>query len=132
VHWLLAAGVLIVAAVMAARRRSRADARRVLAWDALARDFMLGFDAESRSIRGKDRLLRLEMTAGRALLGLGPWVTRISTSYEGVVPEGLRLGLDAGSGHTAQAEVWGLLTDPEALRDLLGRIAELAELLLLR
>jgi hypothetical protein len=35
-------------------------------------------------------------------------------------------------GHTARVEVPGLLTDPEALRTLLGRLAELARLLSLR
>jgi len=148
-------------------RRRREDARRAVAWDALARGFMLGFDEGSRSIRGKYRLLRLEITASRTLFGLGGWVTRISARYEGVVPEGLALEggrggfrasartpetlerwLDAHrrrellpplllggvhvSGHTATVDTPGLLTDPEALRTLLGQLAELAKLLSLR
>ncbi|MGZ3446982.1 MAG: hypothetical protein ACXU88_14950, partial [Myxococcaceae bacterium] len=70
-------------------RRRREDAQRTVAWEALARGFMLGFDEGSRSIRGRYRLLRLEITASRALFGLGRWVTRIAARYEGVVPEGL-------------------------------------------
>jgi hypothetical protein len=166
--WLVL-GCLAVAAGLFWWRSRRDDARRSVVWDALARDFMLGFDAGSRSIRGKYRLLRLEITASRALLGLGSWVTRISARYEGVVPEGLTLalggsrrGLQASartpetlgrwldahrrrellppllqggvhvSGHTATVETPGLLTDPEALRTLLGQLAELAKLLSLR
>jgi hypothetical protein len=147
--------------------RRREDAQRAVAWDALARGFMLGFDEGSRSIRGKYRLLRLEITASRTLFGLGNWVTRIAARYEGVVPEGLALeggrdGLRASartpetlgrwldahrrrellppllrggvhvSGHTATVDTPGLLTDPEALRTLLGQLAELAKLLSLR
>jgi hypothetical protein len=90
--------------------RSRLDGtRRAIAWDALARAFMLGFDGGSGSIRGKYRLLRLEITARRAWLGLGPWRTRISAGYEGVVPEGLALGLDRAGGLRASART------PEAL-----------------
>jgi hypothetical protein len=148
--------------------RARGEhARQAIAWDALARALSLGFDAGSRSIRGKYRLLRLEITAGRQLLGLGPWRTRIAAGYEGVIPAGLTLaadpqrlrasadqavpletwldahrrrellsGLLAGgvhvSGHTVRVETPGLLTDPEALRTLLGQLAELAKLLSLR
>src|SRR5215468_7182445 len=127
---------------------------------------MLGFDAGSRSIRGKYRLLRVEITTRRRF-GLGRLRTRVSADYEGVVPDGLTLSargpelrsaarspetlapwLDAHrrrellpsllrhgvhvSGHTVAADVPGLLTDPEALRTLLGRLAELAKLLSLR
>ena len=165
--WLVL-GALVVSAGLLWWRSRREDARRVLAWDALARAFMLGFDAGSRSIRGEYRLLRLEITAGRALLGVGPWRTQISARYEGVIPEGLALGLrGAGglrasarqpetlerwldahrrrellpallqggvqvSGHTATMRTRGLLTDPEALRTMLGQLAELAKLLSLR
>ena len=162
--WLLL-GVLAVAAGLLWLRARQQDARLSAAWDGLARDFMLGFDEGSRSIRGKYRLLRLEITARQTLLGLGSWRTRVSARYEGVVPEGLTLALDrAGglrasartpetlgrwldahrrrelltpllqggvhvSGHTVSAETPGLLTDPEALRTLLGQLAELAKLL---
>ena len=51
---------------------------------------MLGFDPGDRAIRGKYRLLRLEITARRAL-GLGPLRTRVVARYEGVIPEGLTL-----------------------------------------
>ena len=164
--WLLL-GVLAVAAALLLWRWRRDEARRAAAWDPLARDFMLGFDAESRSIRGKYRLLRLEITAHRGLLGLGPLETRVAARYEGVVPEGLSLFASSGelratartpeilarwldahrrreflppllhggvhvSGHTATVETPGLLTDPEALRTLLGQLAELAKLLSLR
>jgi hypothetical protein len=70
----------------------RDDARRALAWDSLARAFMLGFDPGDRAIRGKYRLLRLEITARRQL-ALGPLRTRVAARYEGVVPEGLALSL---------------------------------------
>jgi hypothetical protein len=165
--WLVLAVAALAAALLWWRSRVD-DARRDDAWDALARDFMLGFDAGSRSIRGKYRLLRLDITARRTLLGLGPWRTRIDAQYEGVVPERLALGitgagalraaarspealtlwLDAErrrallppllqggvrvSGHTATLETPGLLTDPEALRTSLARLAELAKLLSLR
>ena len=144
----------------------RDDARRALAWDSLARAFMLGFDPGDRAIRGKYRLLRLEITARRRA-GLGRLWTRVSARYEGVVPEGLALSvrsselrssartpetlarwldahrrrellpalLEGGvrvSGHTATVEMPGLLTDPEALRNLLGQLAELVRLLSLR
>ena len=163
--WLVFLGGLTVVALLWWRVR-RNDARRILAWDALARDFMLGFDPGGRTIRGKYRLLRLEISAERPL-GLGPLRTRVTASYEGVVPEGLALSARGGvlrgsartpetlarwldahrrrellpellaggvhvSGHTATVEVPGLLTDPEALRTLLGRLAELARLLSLR
>jgi hypothetical protein len=163
--WLVLLGGLAVAALLWWRVR-RDGARRALAWDALARDFMLGFDPGERAIRGKYRLLRLEITAHRRL-GLGPLRTAVAARYEGVVPEGLALSardgvlrasartpetlarwLDAHrrrelltellaggvhvSGHTASVEVSGLLTDPEALRTLLARLAELARLLSLR
>ena len=162
----LALGVLVVSAVLLWRRARQDDARRTAAWDVLARDFTLGFDPGGRSIRGKYRLLRVEMTAHRSL-GLGPLRTRVAARYEGVVPEGLRLSargpelrssartsetlarwLDAHrrrallpqllqggvhvSGHTAAVETPGLLTDPEALRSLLGQLADLAKLLSLR
>src|SRR5262249_8899470 len=117
--------------------------------------------------RGKYRLLRVELTARRTVLGLGPWRTRLSAEFEGVIPEGLllsprRTGLRASarsaemlagwldahrrrellplllqggvqvSGHVLAADVPGLLADPEALRSLLGQLAELAKLLALR
>jgi hypothetical protein len=166
VGW-LALGVLVLSVALLGWRARRDDARRALAWDALARDFMLGFDPGGRSIRGKYRLLRVEITARRTFPGLGPWRTRVAARYEGVVPEGLTLSargaevrsaarapetlarwLDAHrrrellppllqgavrvSGHTALVETPGLLTDPEALRTLLGQLAELAKLLSLR
>jgi hypothetical protein len=145
--------------------RARRERARLLAdWDALARALSLGFDPGSLGIRGKYRLLRVELTARRTVLGLGPWRTRLSAEFEGVVPEGLTLSarksslrasardaealagwLDAHrrrellpellrggvhvSGHTTRAEMPGLLTDPEALRTLLGQLAELAKLL---
>jgi hypothetical protein len=158
--------VLVVSVALLWLRERRDDARRVRAWDPLARDFMLGFDAADRAIRGKYRLLRLEITARRRL-GLGPVRTRVAARYEGVVPEGLKLSargtelrssartpetlarwLDAHrrrellpallqggvhvSGHTAAVETLGLLTEPEALRRVLGQLAELAKLLSLR
>ena len=164
--WLLVLGVFAAAGLLWWRER-RDDAHRAAAWDPLARDFMLGFDPGSRSIRGKYRLLRVEITARRTLLGLGPWRTRVAGRYEGVVPEGLALSargndlwalartpetlerwLDAHrrrellprllrdgvhvSGHTAWTETPDLLTNPEALRTLLGQLAELAKLLSLR
>jgi len=163
--WLVSIGGLAVAVLLWWRVR-RDDARRARAWDALARDFMLGFDPGERAIRGKYRLLRLEITAGRRL-ALGPLRTAVTARYEGVVPEGLALSVRGGalratarapetlarwldahrrrevlpellggglhvSGHTARVEVPGLLTDPEALRTLLGRLAELARVLSLR
>jgi hypothetical protein len=166
VPWLLVLGIFAAAGPLWWRAR-RDDAQRALAWDVLARDFMLGFDPGSRSIRGKYRLLRVEVTARRTLLGLGPWRTRVAGRYEGVVPEGLALSargdelwalartpetlerwLDAHrrrellpgllkdgvhvSGHTAWTETPGLLSNPEALRTLLGQLAELAKLLSLR
>jgi hypothetical protein len=163
----LALGVLVVSVVLLWQRARHDDARRAAAWDPLARDFMLGFDPKSRSIRGKYRLLRVEVTSKRTLLGLGSIRTRVAARYEGVVPEGLGLWalggelhasartpetlerwLDAHrrrellpellrdgvlvSGHTAWVEAPGLLTNPEALRTLLGQLAELAKLLSLR
>ena len=160
-------GVLAVAAALLLWRWRRDQARRTAAWDPLARAFMLGFDAAGRSISGKYRLLRLEITAHRRLLGLGPLETRLTARYEGVVPEGLSLFASSGelratartpeilarwldahrrrellppllrggvhvSGHTARAQKPGLLTDPEALRTLLGQLAELAKLLSMR
>jgi hypothetical protein len=162
----LALGILAVAAALLWWRVRRDDARRALAWDALARGFMLGFDPGERAIRGKYRLLRLEIAAHRRL-ALGPLRTAVAARYEGVVPEGLALSVRGGalrasarapetlarwldahrrhellpalltggvhvSGHTVRVEVPGLLTDPEALRTLLGRLAELARLLSLR
>jgi hypothetical protein len=162
--WVLVIG--FVAAALLWWRERRDDARRARAWDALARDFMLGFDAGSHSIRGRYRLLRVGITTRRRL-GLGPLHTRVSAEYEGVVPDGLTLSargpalrssartsetlgpwLDAHrrrellppllehgvhvSGHTVAVEVRGLLTDPQALRTLLGQLAELAKLLSLR
>ena len=163
--WLVLLGAGCVAGLIWWRAR-RDDARRARAWDPIARDFMLGFDPGGRSIRGRYRLLRLEVTSHRAL-GLGPLHTRIAARYEGVVPEGLALSargnalrasarkpealapwLDAHrrrellpallrggvhvSGHTMATDLPGLLTDPEALRTLLGQLAELAKLLSLR
>jgi hypothetical protein len=163
--WLVL-GILAVLTALLFWRWRRDEARRGAAWDALARDFMLGFDPGDRTIRGKYRLLRLEITARRRL-GLGPLMTRVAARYEGVVPEGLTLlvrgselrssartpetlarWLDAHrrrellpgllqsgvhvSGHTATVEMPGLITDPEALRSLLGQLAELAKLLALR
>jgi hypothetical protein len=162
----LALGILVVVVALLWWRVRRDDARRALAWDGLARDFMLGFDPGERAIRGKYRLLRLEITTRRRL-GLGPLRTAVAARYEGVVPEGVALSSRGGvlragartpetlarwldahrrrellpallaggvhvSGHTARVEVPGLLTDPEALRTLLGRLAELARLLSLR
>jgi len=162
----LALGILVLVAAVLWRRVRQDDARSILAWDALARDFMLGFDPGGRTIRGKYRLLRLEISAERRL-GMGPLRTRVAARYEGVVPEGLELSARGGvlrgsartketlarwldadrrrellpellaggvhvSGHTATVQVPGLLTDPEALRTLLGRLAELARLLSLR
>jgi hypothetical protein len=164
--WLLL-GVVVVITDLLRWRARRDDAQRELAWDGLARDFMLGFDAASRSIRGKYRLLRVEITAGRRLLGLGPLRTRVSARYEGVVPEGLALSTAGNElrasartpdtlapwlgahrrrellpallhggvhvfGHTATVDTPGLLTNPDALRTLLGQLAELAKLLSLR
>jgi hypothetical protein len=163
--WLVLLGAVALAGLLRWRAR-RDEARRTPAWDALARDFMLGFDPGDRAIRGKYRLLRLEITS-RRWIGLGPLRTRVAARYEGVVPEGLALTARGGvlhasartpgtlagwldahgrrellpgllasgvhvSGHTAQVEVPGLLTDPEALRTLLGQLAELARLLSLR
>ncbi|HSP18301.1 MAG TPA: hypothetical protein VLQ79_02230 [Myxococcaceae bacterium] len=164
----LVLGGLAVAAGLFLWRSRRGDALRTPVWDTLARDFMLGFDPGTRSIRGKYRLLRLEITARRTVLGLGSWRTHVSARYEGVVPEGLTLGLDRRgdlrasartpqtlgrwldahrrrellqpllrggvhvSGHIATLLLPGLLTDPEALRTLLGQLAELAKLLSLR
>ncbi|HZJ53121.1 MAG TPA: hypothetical protein VFD38_03195 [Myxococcaceae bacterium] len=163
----LALGVLVLSAVLLWQRSRHDDARRAAAWGSLARDFMLGFDPESRSIRGKYRLLRVEITARRRLLGLGSIRTRVAARYEGVVPEALALSAPGGelrpsartpdtlerwldahrrrellppllrggvhvSGHTATVEVPGLLTNPEALRTLLGQLAEMAKLLSLR
>ena len=162
--WLVLLGGLAVVALLWWRAR-RDDGRRAVAWDALARSFMLGFDPGDRAIRGKYRLLRLEITARRQL-GLGPLRTRVAARYEGVVPEGLTLlirgselrssartpetlarWLDAHrrrellpgllqsgvhvSGHTATIETPGLISDPDALRSLLGQLAELAKLLAL-
>ena len=164
--WVLLAALALAAALLWWRAR-RDEARRGLAWAGLARAFMLGFDAGSRSIRGKYRLLRVEITASRRLLGLGQLLTRVNARYEGVVPEGLELSTAGGelrasartpdtlarwldahrrrellppllqggvhvSGHTATVERPGLLTDPEALRILLGQLAELSKLLSLR
>lgn len=162
---LLALLVLATGLLWWRARRERAHQRA--AWDALARALSLGFDPGSPCIRGKYRLLRIELTARRTVLGLGPWRTRMSADFEGVVPEGLQVSargtelhasarsadllagwLDAHrrrellpallqgrvhvSGHTAHVELPGLLTDPEALRTLLARLAEVAKLLSLR
>ncbi len=163
----LALGVLVLSVVLLWRRARRDNGRRAAAWDPLARNFMLGFDARSRSIRGRYRLLRVEITARRTFLGLGPWRTLVEARYEGVVPEGLGLWAPGGelhasartpetlerwldahrrrellptllesgvhvSGHTAWVDTPGLLTNPEALRTLLGQLAELAKCLSLR
>jgi len=165
VRWLALAVLLLSTALLWWRAR-RDVTRRARGWDPLARDFMLGFDPGGRSVRGKYRLLRVEMTTHRRL-GLGPLRTRVAARYEGVVPEGIALSADGTelsssartpetlarwldahrrrellpallrggvhvSGHTAAVEVPGLLTDPEALRTLLGQLAELAKLLSLR
>ena len=159
-------GILAVLTALLFWRWRRDEARRGVAWEPLARDFMLGFDPADRAIRGKYRLLRLEITTRRRL-GLGPLLTRVAARYEGVVPEGLGLSvrgnglhssartpetlarwLDAHrrrellpallqggvhvSGHTLAVDVPGLLTGPEALRTVLGQLAELAKLLSLR
>jgi hypothetical protein len=92
----LALGVLVLSVVLLWKRARRDDARRASAWDPLARNFMLGFDPGSRSIRGKYRLLRVEITARRTLLGLGSVRTRVEARYEGVVPEGLGLWAPGG------------------------------------
>jgi hypothetical protein len=92
----LALGVLVLSAALLWQRARQDDARRAGAWDPLARDFMLGFDPGSRSIRGKYRLLRVEITAGRTLLGLGSIRTRVAARYEGVVPEALALSAPEG------------------------------------
>jgi hypothetical protein len=92
--WALLA--LLVLAVGLLWWRGRAErAERSAAWDAVARALSLGFDPGSRSIRGKYRLLRLEITARRAQLGLGRWRTEILAEYEGVVPAGLTLSIGA-------------------------------------
>lgn len=163
--WLVLLGGVAVVFLLWWRAR-RDDGRRALAWDALSRSLLLGFDPGDRAIRGKYRLLRLEIMARRRF-GLGPLRTRVAARYEGVVPEGLALSvggselrssartpetlarwLDAHrrrellpgllqggvhvSGHTMAVDIPGLLTDPEALRTLLGQLAELAKLLSLR
>lgn len=70
--------------------RARLERARLLAeWDALARALSLGFDPGSLGIRGKYRLLRVQLTARRTVLGLGPWRTHLSADFEGVIPEGL-------------------------------------------
>ncbi len=159
-------GIALTSALLWWRSR-RDQGRWAAASDALSRALGLAFDPGSHSIRGRYRLLRLEVTTQRALLGLGSWRTRISARYEGVVPEGLVLAVGHGtleasardgatlaawldahrrrelllallqggvqvSGHTAVLETPGLLTDSEALRTLLGQLAELAKLLTLR
>jgi len=164
-QWLALAAVVLSVGLLW-RRARRDDLRRASAWDPLARGFMLGFDAGTQSIRGKYRLLRVEITARRRF-GLGALRTRVSGEYEGVVPNGLTLSargselrssarsretlapwLDAHrrrellpsllqhgvqvSGHTVAVDVAGLLTDPDALRTLLGQLAELGKLLSLR
>ena len=98
--WLVL-GALVTAGGLLSWRSRRREARLALAWDTLARAFMLGFDAGSRSIRGKYRLLRLEITARRPLLG--PWRTLVAARYEGVVPEGLALGVTAEGALRASA-----------------------------
>ena len=87
--WVVLIGGVAAVALLWWRER-RDDGRRALAWDALSRSFMLGFDPGDRAIRGKYRLLRLEITARRQL-ALGPLRTRVAARYEGVVPEGLSL-----------------------------------------
>ena len=88
--WALLA--LLAVAVSLLWWRTRLERARLLAnWDTLARALSLGFDPGSLGIRGKYRLLRVELTARRTVLGLGPWRTRLSADFEGVVPDGLAL-----------------------------------------
>jgi hypothetical protein len=120
--WLVLIGVLAVVSLLWWRAR-RDDARRALAWDTLARAFMLGFDPGDRAIRGKYRLLRLEITAGRRL-GLGPLRTRVAARYEGVVPEELTLSA-RGSELRSSARTPGTLArwlDAHRRRELLPEL----------
>jgi hypothetical protein len=88
--WALLA--LLALAVSLLWWRTRLERARLLAaWDTLARALSLGFDPGSLGIRGRYRLLRVELTARRTVLGLGPWRTRLSAVFEGVVPDGLAL-----------------------------------------
>jgi len=106
-------------------RGRREHAQQIAAWGALARALSLGFDPGSRSIRGRYRLLRLEITARRVLLGLGPWRTEILAEYEGVIPAGLTLVVDARGLRSSAGE-------PDALAPWLeahGRRGLLPELL---
>ena len=103
--------LLVVAVGVLWWRARREHAEQTIAWDALARALSLGFDPGSRTIRGKYRLLRLEITARRGVLGLGRWRTRIAAEYEGVVPEGLALtadtrGLRASARRSGELEPW--------------------------
>ena len=119
--WLVLGAVVVATGLLRWRAR-RDDAHRAVAWDALARALTLGFDTGAGSIRGKYRLLRLEVTAGRALLGAGPWRTQVSARYEGVVPEGLALGLERGGELRASArqpETLGRWLDAHRRRELL-------------
>jgi hypothetical protein len=88
--WALLA-LLVLAVGLLCRRGRRERARQLGDWDTLARALSLGFDPGSLGIRGKYRLLRIELTARRTVLGLGPWRTRLFADFEGVVPEGLAL-----------------------------------------
>jgi len=108
--WALLA-VLVLAVGLLWWRGRRERARQLTDWDALARALGLGFDPGSPGIRGKYRLLRVELTARRTLLGLGPWRTRLSAEFEGVVPEGLTLsirgtGLRASAREAARLAAW--------------------------
>ena len=95
-RWALLALLALVVGLLWWRGR-REHALQSEAWDALARALSLGFDPVSRGIRGKYRLLRLEISARRGLLGFGPRRTEILAEYEGVVPAGLTLAAaDAG------------------------------------
>jgi hypothetical protein len=88
--WALLALLALVVGLLWWRAR-RERARLLADWDGLARALSLGFDPGSLGIRGKYRLLRVELAARRTVLGLGPWHTRLSADFEGVVPEGLAL-----------------------------------------
>jgi hypothetical protein len=105
-------GLLALVVGLLWRRGRRERKEQSAAWDVLARALSLGFDPDSRSIRGKYRLLRLEIIARRGLLGLGGWRTEILAEYEGVVPAGLSLAADRGSLRSSARE-------PEALESWL-------------
>ena len=119
--WLVLVALVVAGGLLSWRSR-RQEARLALDWDMLARAFMLGFDRGGRSIRGKYRLLRVEITAGRSLLGVGPWRTQVEARFEGVVPEGLALGLQRGGrlrGSARQPETLERWLDAHRRRELL-------------